>query len=100
MIVPIMLNDFDIQAALSVPSSSDLNSRGESEMENSENNNGLIIASHQLGEDGSSDVGTGDDINHPLPIEDETNGGNSKMVSNLSTLRNHSRVQSDLADTR
>ncbi|KAJ9177543.1 hypothetical protein P3X46_012753 [Hevea brasiliensis] len=93
---PIVCDKFEVQIDLSVPNSSDLNSRGETQIESSENNSGLL--SNQLGEDGTSEVRNGDDMNYALPTEDEANSGNSKMGLNLSVLRNHSRVKSDLVD--
>ncbi|KAF2283934.1 hypothetical protein GH714_017338 [Hevea brasiliensis] len=93
---PIVCDNFEVQIDLSVPNSSDLNSRGETQIESSENNSGLV--SNQPGEDGTSEVRNGDDMNYALPTEDEANAGNSKMGLNLSVLRNHSRVKSDLVD--
>lgn len=91
---PIVCDNFDIQVDLSMPASSDLSSRRETQMENSEDNGGLV--SNLVGEDGTSEVRNGEDMNFALTIDDEGNSGNSKMSQNLSLLRNHWRVQSDL----
>ncbi|KAJ9129299.1 hypothetical protein P3X46_033896 [Hevea brasiliensis] len=95
---PIVCDNFNVQVDLSVPTSSDLSSRGEPQMENFENSSGLV-SNQQFGEDGTSEVRSVVDMNCALPIKDEANSGNSKMNLNPSVLGNHSRVQSDLVDS-
>ncbi|EEF28281.1 ring finger protein, putative [Ricinus communis] len=97
---PVISDNFDVQVELPESTSSDLSSTGGSQTENSTNNSGLITISNSVGEDGTDEVRDGDDTNCALPIEDETIGGNSKTGLNFAVLGNHSRVQSDLVDTR
>lgn len=70
----------DVQVDLAVPASSDLSSREETQVENSENNSGFV-SNHQVGEAETS----------------EARGENSKMSVNL-PVGNHLRMQSDLVE--
>ncbi|KAJ8765696.1 hypothetical protein K2173_014818 [Erythroxylum novogranatense] len=95
---PILCETSDDQAALSIPTSSGLSSSEESQMENSVNNSGSIRI-REVG-DGTSEVRSEDNNVIALPVADESVVRNSKMDSFLNVFRSHSRVLSDLVDTR
>ncbi|KDP29732.1 hypothetical protein JCGZ_18667 [Jatropha curcas] len=83
---PIVCDNFNVQIDLSMPTSTDFGIRGETHLDNIENN-------QVEEEEGTSEVRSGgDDMNCALPIEDEAN--NSALNSNCS------RVQSDLVEGR
>lgn len=95
---PVVSDNFDAQVALTVPTTGDLSSREEPQMENSENNTptGLMSSNH-AGEDGSSEVRNGEEPICGLPVVDESNAGNSSLNSNHFISRNP-RIRSDLVD--
>ncbi|KAH8502748.1 hypothetical protein Peur_066592 [Populus x canadensis] len=95
---PVVSDNFDAQVALTVPTTGDLSSREEPQMENSENNtpSGLMSSNH-AGEDGSSEVRNGEETICGLPVVDESNAGNSSLNSNHFISRNP-RIRSDLVD--
>lgn len=95
---PVVSDNFDAQVALTVPTTGDLSSREEPQMENSENNipSGLMSSNH-AGEDGSGEVRNGEEPICGLPVVDESNAGNSSLNSNHFISRNP-RIRSDLVD--
>lgn len=95
---PVVSDNFDAQVALTVPTTGDLSSREEPQMENSENNTptGLMSSNH-AGEDGSCEVRNGEEPICGLPVVDESNAGNSSLNSNHFISRNP-RIRSDLVD--
>ncbi|CAK7354622.1 unnamed protein product [Dovyalis caffra] len=97
---PIVIESLVAQVASPVPATSDLSSREEPQMENSENNTPSgLISSNQAREDGSSEVRNGEETICRLPIVDESNAGNSSSNSNQSIARNP-RIRRDLVGNK
>jgi hypothetical protein len=97
---PIVSDNFVAQVAVPVPTTSDMSSREEPQMEISENSTPTgLRSSNQAGEEGSSEVRYGEETICGLPIEDNTSAGNSSFCSNHSISRNP-RMRSDLVDNK
>ncbi|KAJ6677934.1 RING-H2 FINGER PROTEIN ATL51-RELATED [Salix viminalis] len=95
---PIVSDSTGAQASLMASATSDLSSREEPQMENSENNTPSgVMRSNHAGEDGSTEVRNGIENICGLPIEDESNPGSSSLNSNIFISRNP-RIRSDLVD--